>query len=43
MHKNSCLKRAFVNYGCKKFDSIDTGSQCYKTFSVRDLHIFVLS
>ncbi len=32
-----------VTYGRKMFYTIDTWGQCYKTFSVRDLQIFVLS
>ncbi len=42
-NKHSRLLRKIVNYGRKKFYNIDTRGQCYKTFSVRDLRIFILS
>ncbi len=41
--KHSSLFRKFVNYGRKIFYNYYSWGQCYKTFSVRDLRIFVIS
>ncbi len=43
MDKHLRLLRTFVNYRRKKFCNIDTRGQCYKTFYVRNLRIFVIS
>jgi hypothetical protein len=41
--KRSSLLQKFVNYGRKKFYKIGPWAQCYKTFFVRNLRIFVIS
>ncbi len=40
---NTSVLQTFVNYGRKKFCNIATYTQCYKTFYVRYLWMFVLS
>jgi hypothetical protein len=41
--KCTSLLRTFLNYGRKKFDNTGPSDQCYITFFVHDLRIFVLS
>ncbi len=41
--KNSSLLHKLVNYGHRKFHNIGSWAQCYKTFFVRKLRIFVIS
>jgi hypothetical protein len=41
--KHPSLLRKSINYGRKKFDNFGTRAQCYKTYSVCDSRIFVLS
>ncbi len=39
--QRSSLLPILVNYDCKKFHKIDNTAECYKTFSVRNLLIFL--
>jgi hypothetical protein len=41
--KHSSLFQKFVTYGRKKISKIGTKAQCYRTFFVRNLQIFVIS
>jgi len=41
--KHSNVLRKSVNYGRKYFYNIGPWAQCYKTFFVRNLRIFVIS
>ncbi len=42
-YKHSSLLGLVVSDEEKKFDNIEARAQCYKTFSVRNLQIFLIS